>query len=95
MVSVLSWKQVQNRYTRLHLSFDREDGLTHNRFRIGGGELSELNNILSQMRETRGDLRAKRNGDKEIVAKEKEAMERIGRDLMADAITRSQRIERD
>ena len=95
MVSVVSWKQVQDRYTRLQASFDREDGLTHNRSGIGGGELSELNELLSQMRETRVDLRAKRNNDKDKVAKEEEAKDRIGRDLMAAATTRSKRIKRD
>ena len=94
MVSVLSWKQVQDRYTRLQASFDREDGLAHNRPGIGGWELSELKKLLSQMREARGELRAKRNSDQDKVSKEEEAKERICRDLMAAATTRSKRIKR-
>lgn len=46
------------------------------------------------MSKAREDLRGKRNSDKDKVAKEEEAKERIRPDLMAAATTKSKRIKR-
>lgn len=56
----LTWKELQDGYKRLQAYFDEEDGLTRNRSGIGG-ELSELNKILSQMLNDRDDLRDRQN----------------------------------
>ena len=63
MKTNLTWKQIQGRYTSHQASFDNEDGLTNNRSGIGGGEISELNDLLSQMGEARNHPCARKNSE--------------------------------
>ena len=92
MSAILSWKQVQDRYTRLQATFDKEDTITHLRSGIGGGQLSEMNELLSQMKEARGDMRSKKHADKEKVAREEADKERIGQELVGASIDRKRKL---
>ena len=71
MRSEVNWKQCQDRYQRLQDTFDKEDVRTHLRSGIGGGKLSELNELLSQMREARDDLKHRKTAKKERCRKMK------------------------
>ena len=92
MSAILSWKQVQDRCTRLQATFDKEDTITHLRSGIGGGQLSEMNELLLQMKEARGDLRSKKHAHKEKVAREEADKERIGQELVDAAVDRKRKI---
>ena len=74
----LTWKQTQDRYTRLQAMFDREARITHARSVIAGGELSELKELPAHMREAREYVKDKTQAQKLRSSKYKEEKEVAG-----------------
>ncbi|PXF42976.1 hypothetical protein BWQ96_07280 [Gracilariopsis chorda] len=95
MICKLNWKQCHDRYDHLQELLDKEDGLTHLMSGIGDRELSELNELLLQMREAKDDLKKEKHAKKDKVAKEEEEKERIGKALVAASLSRNNKLSAD
>jgi len=85
--SSVTRKCLQDRFKRLQGRFDK-DNLAQRRMSVIGGEVTEIEELLSLMREDRNGIAAKRNAKrekKELRGKEKE---RLGAVIRAQATSR-------
>ncbi|PXF41047.1 hypothetical protein BWQ96_09242 [Gracilariopsis chorda] len=95
MTCKLKWKQCQDRYDRLQESFDKGDGLTHLRFGIKDEELGELNELLSQMREDKDELKKQKHPKNEKGAKEEKEKERIRKAFVTVSLSKKNKLSVD
>jgi len=72
MPEKVNWKGVQDRYKRLQEWFDKDTSINAKLSGVGGGDLGELNELLSQMREAREDMVKQKEAEKNVVRKTEE-----------------------
>lgn len=88
MMQKVNWKAVQDRYKRLQEDFDADDRRNSSLSGIAGGEMGELYQALSQMREERDTFLTEKKADKNEKTKREEEKEIMGRRVVEMALCR-------
>ena len=85
-----SWKSVQDRYRRLQEQFDKDDDADRGRSGVGGG-VTEMEELLSMMREERDDLDAKKTAETKAEKEREKEKDHVGRQVVEAALSRKKR----
>ena len=85
--SRVTWKALQDHYKRLQSKHD-DDNRVQRRMSVIGGEVSEIEELLSVMKEDRGDRAAEKNAKREKEEKREREKERLGAVIRARATGR-------
>ena len=88
MSEKVSWKSVQDRYKRLQDDFDQEDARNGVLSGVAGGEMGELYQMLSQMRQERDSFVNEKGAVRSEKARREEEKERMGREVVKMALLR-------
>ena len=83
----VTWKSVQDRYKRIQSRFDERDKIDGLMSGVGG-EVGEMEELLSAMREARQDLLNSRSASRRAAQERETEKERLGAIVRARAMTR-------
>lgn len=84
---VVTWKSIQDRYKRIQTRFDERDRVESLMSGVGG-DVGEMEELLSSMKEARQDFRNNRNASRKEAEDRELEKERLGAIVQAQSLSR-------